>query len=412
MKLVADRLGHRGDAVAYVSEAGGPSGPVFMPRILPGEEVEGEITGDRMPAPRILTPSPDRVAAPCPHYRTCGGCALQHASDRFVAEWKRAVVVTALAGQGLEAAVDEAQTSPQRSRRRATLHGRRTKGGALIGFHGRASDALVAVPNCLLLTPALMAGFPALEALVKAGGSRSGELALTVTDSTTGLDVAVTGGKPLDAALHGMLAQLAESQGLARLTWEGEVVALRQPPLQRFGAAPVAPPPGAFLQATEAGEAALLAFVTRTVDGAKRVADLFAGAGTFALPLARQAEVHAVEGDAAMIAALDKGWRAATGLKRVTSEARDLFRRPLDADELRGFDAVVIDPPRAGAEAQVRALAASRVPRIAMVSCNPVTFARDARILVEKGFTLDRVAVIDQFRWSTHVEVAAQFTRS
>lgn len=407
MKLVAERLGHRGDAVAA-----GPEGPVFIPRILPGEEVEGEVTGDRMPAPRILTPSADRVAAPCPHYRTCGGCSLQHASDRFVAEWKRAVVMAALAGQGLEADVGEAQTSPRRSRRRATLHGRRTKGGALIGFHERASDALVAVPNCLLLTPALMAGFPALEALVKAGGSRSGELALTVTESATGLDVAVAGGKPLDAVLHGTLAQLAESQGLARLTWEGEVVALRQAPIQHFGAAPVSPPPGAFLQATEAGQAALLAFVAGAVGPAKRIADLFAGAGTFALPLARTAEVHAVEGDAAMIAALDKGWRAATGLKRVTSEARDLFRRPLDAAELKGFDAVVIDPPRAGAEAQVRALAASAVPRIAMVSCNPVTFARDARLLSEKGFTLDRVAVIDQFRWSTHVEVAAQFTRS
>ncbi|MDB6452691.1 class I SAM-dependent RNA methyltransferase [Falsirhodobacter sp. 20TX0035] len=406
MRLVADRLGHRGDAVAM-----GPSGPVFIPRILPGEEVEGEITGDRMDAPTILTPSTDRVRAPCPHYRTCGGCSLQHASDDFVARWKREVVVTALAGQGLEAPVGEVQTSPAFTRRRATLHGRRTKGGALLGFHARASDTLVAVPHCLLLTPSLKAAFPALEALVKAGGSRTAEVSLTVTDTLGGPDVAVTGGKPLDPVLHGQLAQLAERFGLSRLAWEGEVIALRNPPAQAFGPARVSPPPGAFLQATAAGEAALLAFVRRSVGPAKRVADLFAGSGTFALPLAENAEVHAVEGDAAMTVALDRGWRAAPGLKRVTTEARDLFRRPLEPDELKRFDAVVIDPPRAGAEAQVKALARASVPVIAMVSCNPVTFARDARLLIAAGYVLEEVEVVDQFRWSAHVELAARFTR-
>ncbi|WP_045393502.1 class I SAM-dependent RNA methyltransferase [Falsirhodobacter sp. alg1] len=404
MRLVAERLGHLGDAVA--------EGPVFIPRILPGEEVEGEVTGDRMPAPRILTPSPDRVSAPCQHYRTCGGCSLQHASDRFVAEWKRAVVVSALAGQGIEADVGEVETSPVRSRRRATLHGRRTKSGALLGFHARGSDALVAVPNCLLLTPVLMAGFPALEALVKVGGSRSAEVSLTVTESLAGLDVSVMGGKPLDVALHGSLARLAEEQGLARLTWGGETVALRNPPQQQFGAARVAPPAGSFLQATKAGEASLLAFVQGVVGDSRRIVELFAGAGTFTLPMAETAEVHAVEGDAGMIAALDRGWRAAQGLKRVTSEARDLFRRPLDAQELKGFDAIVIDPPRAGAQAQVAALADCKVPRMAMLSCNPVTFARDARILLEAGWKLGRITVIDQFRWSPHVELGAQFTRS
>ncbi|WP_128255021.1 class I SAM-dependent RNA methyltransferase [Falsirhodobacter deserti] len=412
MRLVADRLGHRGDAVAYVPGTEGPSGPVFIPRVLPGEVVEGEVTGDRMAAPSIITPSADRVKAPCVHYRTCGGCSLQHASDDFVARWKREVVVTALAGQGLQAPVGEVQTSPARTRRRATLHGRRTKNGVLLGFHARGSDTLVAVPHCLLLTPSLKAAFPALEALVKLGGSRSTELALTVTDSLGGPDVAVKGGKPLEPLLHGDLAALAEGFGLARLTWDDEVVALRTPPAQNFGPARVSSPSGAFLQATAEGEAALVAFVRASVRGAKKVADLFAGSGTFALPLAQEAEVHAVEGDAAMTAALDRGWRDAQGLKRVTTEARDLFRRPLEADELKGFDAVVIDPPRAGAEAQVKALGRSNVPLVAMVSCNPVTFARDARILITAGYKLDAVAVVDQFRWSTHVELAAKFTRT
>jgi 23S rRNA (uracil1939-C5)-methyltransferase len=187
------------------------------------------------------------------------------------------------------------------------------------------------------------------------------------------------------------------------------VIALRTAPVQRFGRALVTPPPGAFLQATEHGEAALLAAVTEAVGPARRIADLFAGIGTFALPLAERAEVHAVEGDPAMTAALEKGWRQAQGLKRLTVEARDLYRRPLDADELKGFDAVVIDPPRAGAEAQTVALAGSGVPVIAAVSCNPVTFARDARVLIAAGYVLDWVQVVDQFRWSAHVELAARF---
>ena len=405
MRLVIERLGHLGDAVAR-----GPEGPVYVAQMLPGEEVSGTLSGDRLVDTRILTPSPDRVRPPCPHARTCGGCLLQHAADGFVADWKLGVVRSALAGQGLEAPMRLILTSPPRSRRRATLAARRTKGGALLGFHARASDVLVAVPNCQLLHPDLIAAFPALEALVITGGSRSAELALTVTRTLAGPDVAVAGGKPLDSALRLDLARVAEAHGLSRLTWEGEVVALRTAPMQRFGRALVAPPPGAFLQATAEGEAALLAAVTEAVGDARRIVDLFAGAGTFALPLAGRAEVHAVEGDAAMIAALDKGWRQAEGLKRVSAEVRDLFRRPLEADEFKGFDAVVIDPPRAGAEAQTAALARAQVPLIAAVSCNPVTFARDAKTLIGAGYGLDWVQVVDQFRWSAHVELAAKFS--
>ena len=172
----------------------------------------------------------------------------------------------------------------------------------------------------------------------------------------------------------------------------------------------VVPPPGAFLQATDHGEASLLAAVTEAIGTARRIADLFAGCGTFALPLTARAEVLAVEGDAGMTAAMDKGWRGATGLKRLTTQTRDLFRRPLEPDELRGFDAVVIDPPRAGAEAQTAAIARAKVPVIAMVSCNPATFARDARLLVAAGYRIDWVQPVDQFRWSPHVELAARLS--
>ena len=405
MILTIDRLGHLGDGVAQ-----GPDGAVFVPQMLPGEVVEGDLQDGKLLNPRIVTPSVNRVRPPCVHARSCGGCLMQHSADPFVADWKLGIVKGALDGQGLTTLFRPILTSPPMSRRRATLSARRTKGGVLLGFHARASDTLVAVPNCQLLHPDLIATFPALETLVKIGGSRSSEMSLTVTRSLAGPDVVVTGAKTVDAAVQLDLARLAETHGFARLTWNGEMVALRAQPMQRFGRALVAPPPGAFLQATAEGEIALLQAVALAVGSARKIADLFAGVGTFALPLAERAEVHAVESEAAMLAALDKGARAAEGLRRVTVETRDLYRRPLEADEFKGVEAVVIDPPRAGAEAQTRTLAAAKIPVIAAVSCNPVTFARDAKVLVNAGYSLDWVQVVDQFRWSAHVELAARFS--
>lgn len=402
-ELTIARLGHLGDGIA--------PGPVFVPMALPGEVVEGKVDGERMADPKIVTPSPDRVKAPCRHYRSCGGCALMHASDAFVAGWKTDVVRQALAGQGLEAPFRPILTSPPRSRRRATFSGRRTKAGAIVGFHGRRSGTITDIPDCHILDPRLTALLPVLEAITIAGGSRKAELALSATLTDGGIDLAVRHGKPIDRALFADLARIAGEAGLARLTWDDEIIAMARPPAQRFGRADVVPPPGAFFQATAEGEAALVASVIEAVGKAGPIADLFAGCGTFALPLAERAEVHAVEGEAAMTAALDAGWRGAQGLHRVTTEARDLFRRPLLPDELNRFGAVVVDPPRAGAEAQSAEIAASKVPVVAAVSCNPVTFARDARILCDAGFRIDWVEVVDQFRWSPHVELSARFSR-
>ncbi|MCG7520440.1 class I SAM-dependent RNA methyltransferase [Ruegeria sp. Ofav3-42] len=395
------RLGHQGDGIS--------DGPVYAPRTLPGEVVSGTLLGQFLSDIRVETPSDQRVKAPCRHYKSCGGCQLQHAADDFVADWKVEVVRNALTAQGLEADMRPIHTSPERSRRRATIAVRRTKKGTLAGFHGRASDTITEIPDCHLLDLALIAAIPVAEALAVLGGSRKGVLAVTLTLSEGGLDVAVKGGKSLDGPLELALAQATEKHGLARLSWDGEVIAMRQPPVQRFGAADVVPPSGAFLQATKDGEQALLQAVSEATSGAKRIVDLFAGCGTFSLPLAETAEVHAVEGEAAMTQALDQGWRRAQGLKRVTTEARDLFRRPLMPDELKSFDAVVIDPPRAGAEAQVAELAQALRPVIAYVSCNPVTFARDAKTLVNAGYTLEWLQVVDQFRWSSHTELAARF---
>lgn len=404
MRVTITGLGHLGDGLAE-----GPKGTIFVPATLPGEVVEGELDGDRLSGVRIVEPVPGRVRPPCPHARTCGGCTMQHAADDLVARWKEGIVAGALAGQGLAAPVLPIVTSPPASRRRATLSGRRTKGGALVGFHMKASDTIIPVPQCRVLHPEVMATLPALEALVRLGGSRTAEVSLAVTAGPAGPDIAVSGGKEADAALRLELARLAEAQGIARLTWNGETAALRTPPVQAMGPARVTPPPGAFLQATAEGQAALVDAVRRALGPARRVADLFAGCGTFSLPLSEAAEVHAVEGDAAMIAALDAGWRQATGLKQITTEVRDLFRRPLEAGELSRFDAVVIDPPRAGAEAQTGRIAQAGVPMVAMVSCNPATFARDSRILVGAGYVPEWVQPVDQFRWTAHVELAALF---
>jgi 23S rRNA (uracil1939-C5)-methyltransferase len=400
VEVTIQRLGHRGDGVA--------EGPLYVPLTLPGEVVEGEPDGDRIDTPRILQPSADRVTAPCPHYRSCGGCGLMHASDDFVARWKVEVIETALAAHGIEAPMRPIHTSPPRSRRRATLAGRRTKKGALVGFHARRSNTIVPIRECHVLAPQLLATLPALEEITRLGASRSGVLGLSVTLSPAGIDLRVTGGKSLDGPLRAALSRFAAQ--FVRLTWDEELVFVDRSPVQCFGAAEVTPPPGAFLQATAEGEAALLSAVEEATEGATRIADLFSGCGTFALPLAQRGAVHAVEGDAALLGALGQAARHTPGLKPVTTETRDLFRRPLEPDELSHFDAIVIDPPRAGAEAQTRALAEARVPRIAAVSCNPVSFARDAAILAGAGYRLDWVQPVDQFRWSPHVELAASFT--
>ncbi|WP_386679390.1 class I SAM-dependent RNA methyltransferase [Loktanella sp. R86503] len=400
MSLIIESLTHLG--------AGRANDGTLVPRTLPGEEVALRPDGTA----QILMPSAKRVAAPCRHFKTCGGCALQHAADDFVADWKQTVVARALYAHGLEPEFRPMHTSPTQSRRRAKFSGRRTKSGAMVGFHARASDVLVAVPECQLVTPRLLAGIPMLEALTVIAASRRGEIALTVTDSTAGLDVLVQTDQRLTDQLRIELAGFAQHHKLSRLTWVDETVVTLRDPVQIFGPGAVTPPPGAFLQATEDGEATLRRGVMEIIGGAPKVVDLFAGCGTFSLPLAQTAEVTAVEGEATMIAALDRGWRSAKGVKRLTGITRDLFRRPLEPDELNRFDAAVIDPPRAGAAAQIATLADSQIRTVAMVSCNPVTFGRDVASLVAAGFTLNWVHVVDQFRWSPHVEMVASLTRA
>lgn len=395
------RLGHQGDGIA--------AGPVFAPLTLPGEVVRGHLDGQTLRDIRIVTPSPARVTAPCRHFRSCGGCQVQHASGGFVAGWKQDIVTEALRAYDIEPEFGPMHVSPPNSRRRATLSARRTRKDATAGFHACGSDMIVEIPDCRLLHPDLLRGPDIARDLARIGTSRKSEIAVSLTRSGAGLDVTARGGKPLDRPLREALSDIAARHDLARLTWGDETVVMRCPPFEIFGAARVVPPPGAFLQATAQGQAALQSAAAAILAGARRVVDLFAGCGTFTLPLAATAQVHAVEGDAAMLDALSTGWRGSEGLCRVTTEPRDLFRRPLLPDELARHDAAVIDPPRAGAEAQIAQIAHARLPRLAHISCNPVTFARDAQHLIARGYVLGPIHLVDQFRWSSHVELVAGF---
>ncbi|MFG1419054.1 class I SAM-dependent RNA methyltransferase [Xanthobacter sp. V0B-10] len=405
LDVTVRRVGAQGDGVAE-----GPSGPVFVPYALPGERVRGTLEGERLALAEILEPSPERVAPACAHFGRCGGCLLQNWRPEPYLAWKRALVAEALAREGLETEVAPVVDAHGAGRRRVIFHARQYGARTVVGFAERKSHAMVALEGCPVLAPGLAQALPASRAVAEALAPLKKPLDLQVIATDSGLDMDVRGSGPLPPALLMDLAALAERFGLARLTRHGELVLQRAAPALAMGAARVELPPAAFLQATAEGEAVLSGAVLAATQGAKRVADLFAGVGTFALRLAAGARVFAAESSAPALAALMKAAHT-PGLKAVAGEARDLFRRPLLAQELSAFDAVVMDPPRQGAEAQARELAGAKVGRLVYVSCNVATFARDARILAEGGWRLGGVTPVDQFRYSPHVELVATFDR-
>lgn len=401
-EVTITQLGRQGDGIA--------AGPIYVARALPGEVVAGEIDGDVIAAPKILTPSAHRVSPPCRHFKTCGGCQMQHASDALVAEWKTDMIRTALAHNRIDTDIRPVLTSPAHSRRRAKYTARRTKAGSIGGFRAGSSHDIIDIHSCTVTHEALAHGPDLTRALAVLGASRKGALSVQVTATLNGLDVGVEGGKPLDRALSESLPAVMAQFGLARLTWEGELVAQVAPPRHRIGRAEVSLPPGAFLQATDHGEAALQACVVEALGGTGPAADLFAGCGTFALHLAGTRPVQAFEGDAAMTRALQDAANHAGLTYPVRAWVRDLFGNPLLPDELAKFEAVVLDPPRAGAAAQIVQIAKALPPLVAYVSCDPGSFARDASVLRDAGYRLDWVQPVDQFRWSPHVELAARFS--
>lgn len=407
-RVFIDRLGHRGDGIADT-----PDGPLYVPYVLAGETVEVErVTGhaDRRHAVRIEVESEERIAPICPHFGVCGGCALQHWEAAHYRAWKRGLVVAALAQAGLDAPVDDLVDAHGAGRRRAVFHARRSQDVLQVGFAAYRAHHIVPIDRCPILAPELSGAIKAAWTLAEELRPQRKPLDVQVTASDPGLDVDVRGSGPLAPEVMARLAQLALSLRLARLTRHGELIVQHAQPTLRIGRARLALPPGAFLQATAEGEAALARLVVGHAGAAGSVADLFAGVGPFALRLAERARVHAVDSDAAAIAALRQA-AAAPGLKPIDAQVRDLFRRPLIAAELAQFDAAAFDPPRQGAQAQARALAESKVPVVVAVSCNPATFARDARLLVDGGYRLVAVTPVDQFRYSAHVEIVARFVR-
>ncbi|XBQ15030.1 MAG: class I SAM-dependent RNA methyltransferase [Oceanicaulis sp.] len=406
--LTAREIGARGDAVL--------DGPVYAPGLLPGEEASLEIRGERGRVIERLTTSEDRVAPFCPVAGTCGGCALQHFEETAYQRWKRGLAETALESAGISAELAPLLDAHGQGRRRLTFHAARIGRKFVFGFHERAGDRIADLHDCPVATPAIRSAVPALRQVAEAALPGEGAIDLAVADCSPGLDISIGGVRKIELALRETIAAAAAKHGWSRVTVNREPVIETNPPTVSFGDVKVTPPPGGFLQATEAGEAALAAVVMKAaglVPGKlDRAVDLYAGSGAFALRLARICKVTAVEGEAGPLEALRSAANRTPGLKPVDARVRDLAREPLSVKELEGAGLVVLDPPRAGAKAQMERLSDSAVPVVCSISCNPATFARDAAILIEGGYRLaGPILPVDQFKWTGHLELAAVFVR-
>ncbi|MEQ8934654.1 MAG: hypothetical protein RIE56_02550, partial [Amphiplicatus sp.] len=402
-------LGARGDGIAR-----GGGAETFVPYTLPEERVRALVSEGRGRVEEILTASPHRVQAPCRHFGDCGGCALQHASENFYLGWKRGLIIEALARAGLkEAPVGEVVRIEPATRRRASFAVKRTADRTVLGFNARASHRIVEIVSCGILRPALFDALPGLKDLAAAlpGEWRSFDMSVSLCDNGLDVDVIPPRGlqEPEGATLQNLGAAMRMA-GIVRMSIDGQPLLTLTTPFVRFADVPVSLPAGGFLQASVEGEAALAGLVERSATGVRRTLDLFCGAGAFSLPLSKTATVHAVDSDRPAIAALAAAARSSP-YRPITTEARNLFERPLMADDLRDYDLVLFDPPRAGAREQAGEIARSRVPAVIGVSCNPATFARDAALLAAGGYALLEVTPVDQFVYSPHVELVGVFAK-
>ncbi|MEQ8405632.1 MAG: class I SAM-dependent RNA methyltransferase [Oceanicaulis sp.] len=406
--LTARALGARGDAVFQ--------GPVYAPGVLPGETARLEIRGERGRVLDRLDAAAERVEPFCPIADRCGGCSLQHFEESAYRAWKRGLAEEALSRAGLGLPLGELIDAHGQGRRRVTFHAMKIGAKFIFGFNERAGDRIADARDCPVSTPAIRKAVPALRDIAEAAALKKGRIDIAVADLQPGLDVSIGGVKEVTLALRELIARHASTHQWARVAVSGEPVIEIEAPVVRFGAVKVTPPPGGFLQATEAGEAALAAVVmeaaARIEGGPKQVIDLYAGSGAFALRLAARFKVLALEGEDAPLAALRRAADHTPGLKPVDARVRDLALEPLSVKELSGADLVVLDPPRAGAKTQMERLSDSQVPVVCSISCNPATFARDAAILIEGGYRLAApIALVDQFKWTGHLEMAAVFER-
>lgn len=411
--VTIDSLGAQGDGIVH-----GEDGPLFVGFALPGETVAIARVKNQGTIMSITVPSPDRVEPACRHFGpdgkggTCGGCTLQHLAAPAYRDYKRSLVMAALKSKGIDVPVGDLVEAHPGERRRVVFAARRTEKDLLIGFNQAESHHIVAIEECPIASPGILASLEALKRIGLAAALGSDPFRIGVLETLSGLDVAIDGLKSVgDKQRRAITDTMVGLRGVARVSLNGEIVLEPRRPLVDFGGVSVSPPPGAFAQATLPAEEAMARLTIEHIGKAKRIADLFAGTGTFSLRLARIGQVHAVESEDKAVKALDQAARNTQGLKAVTVEKRDLFRRPLMTQELKVYDAVVFDPPRAGAEAQCKELVRSTVKKIVAISCNPLTLARDLSILIEDGYRITSVTPIDQFLWTSHVEVVATLVK-
>lgn len=418
IKLTIDHIGAGGDGIAYLDQQ-----TYYVPQTCPGDIINatpGEARGNGHEAAidEIIEAGPHRQKPVCRHYDQCGGCNLQHLNDDFVAHWKQGLVISQLARAGISTdRVAATITSPESSRRRVDFIASRRKKSAMLGFHQRRSKQIFDIGDCPVLHPALLELVKPLRALAGKILPRNTRADIVATLADDGADIVVRPEKDitLDLQLRQSLSDFANEQNLARISWQSagkglpDVVSARKTPLLQMGDVAVAIPPAGFLQATGEGERALTSLAQGYLADCKSIADLYAGCGSFTFALAGHSKVHAVDSDPALIDALQLS--ANRAVKPVSSEVRDLFQRPLTSEELKHFDGLLFDPPRSGAKLQADEIARSPIGRLVAVSCNPVSFAKDARKLIDGGYRLEKVTPVDQFRWSAHVELIGFFTR-
>tara|TARA_B100001059_G_C17815731_1_gene575103 strand:- start:1111 stop:2310 length:1200 start_codon:yes stop_codon:yes gene_type:complete len=386
--------------------AGITSEGIKIPGTLPGEQIL--INNNKL---KVIKPAKTRVTPVCSHYKNCGGCTIQHAKSSFIKEWKLNIIESCLTERGIKTDIRPIQTSESESRRRATFHGRKTKRNLIVGFFKKGSHELVSTEKCKLIDPRIISKYPLFRELTKMGATRKSVINIVTTLTSSGLDLNIINGKTLDAETKGEISGVCEVFKIARITWNGDLLAQFSPPTIMFNKLAVTIEPETFLQATEQGQETLIKNVSDSVKGASNVIDLFSGCGTFSLPIAQYAKILAVDKSESMLSTLASAWRKNHGLKEIVCRAQDLFKNPILKDELNLFDTVIIDPPRSGAEFQISEISDSKITRVSSVSCNPKTFSRDAKILIDGGFTLDWVQPIDQFLWSSHIEIVSQFSR-
>lgn len=385
----------------------------FIAFTLPGERVQIEFREGKPVAVGIEEPSHERAAAVCKHFGACGGCSLQHWAEAPYSQWKQGLITSALKRAGVEADIEALKTYPAPSRR-ATFTARNAGRAIALGYNAARSHDVIDLEECPILLPGIAQALPHLRAALAAALPTKGDAKVSVTAAENGLDCVIEG-PALPVRANAATIAALQTAGFIRAAWNGDLLFLAATPYVSSAGVKVTLPPNAFLQAVEACERDMAGWVSGAISQAKLsgpVCDLFAGLGAFTFPAAAIAPVTAYEENGGAVAALTAGAKHASGLKAVTAVRRDLYRNPLGPLELNKFAAVIIDPPREGAEAQARALASSKVASVAMLSCNPASFARDAAILAGAGFKLARLCAFDQFRYSAHVEIAALFLRA